>query len=48
VDSWLTGVNTNVDGKTERIVARYTGSAVEYRKKCKESGLAGWKGMKVA
>ncbi|KAJ5675502.1 hypothetical protein N7462_008399 [Penicillium macrosclerotiorum] len=48
VDSWLTGVNTNVDGKTERIVARYTGSAIEYRKMCKEHGLAGWKDLTVA
>ncbi|CAI7579968.1 unnamed protein product [Penicillium discolor] len=48
VDSWLTGVNTNVDGKKERIVARYTGSAVEWRKKCKESGLKGWEDLRVA
>lgn len=43
VDSWMTGVNTNVSGKTVRSVARYTGSAVEYRKRCKEYALSGGK-----
>ncbi len=31
VDSWMTGINRNVAGKQTRIVARYTGSAPEYR-----------------
>ncbi len=31
VDSWMTGVNRNVEGKQVRIVARYTGSAPTYR-----------------
>jgi len=31
IDSWMTGVNRNVAGKQTRIVARYTGSAPEYR-----------------
>ncbi|KAJ5114090.1 flavoprotein [Penicillium angulare] len=48
VDSWLTGVNTNVDGKKERTVARYTGNAVEYRRRCKETRLAGWKGLNIS
>lgn len=33
VDSWMTGVNTNVKGRNVRSVVRYTGSAVEYRKR---------------
>lgn len=45
VDSWLTGVNTNVHGKTVRTVARYTGSAVDYRKRCKELQAGGWPGL---
>ncbi|OQO10799.1 hypothetical protein B0A48_04099 [Cryoendolithus antarcticus] len=36
VDSWMTGVNKNVAGKQKRIVARYMGSAPEFREKCKE------------
>ncbi|KAK4959111.1 hypothetical protein LTR10_003910 [Elasticomyces elasticus] len=36
VDSWMTGVNKNVAGKQKRIVARYMGSAPEFREKCNE------------
>jgi cation diffusion facilitator CzcD-associated flavoprotein CzcO len=31
VDSWMTGVNSNVAGRQTRIVARYTGSAAGFR-----------------
>ncbi|KAL3456176.1 putative flavoprotein [Aspergillus heterothallicus] len=48
VSSWLTGVNTNVDGKQERTVAKYCGSAVDYRKRCRQCRLAGWKGFVFA
>ena len=48
VNSWLTGVNTNIDGKQERTVARYCGSAVEYRNRCQQCRLAGWKGLNFA
>ena len=34
VDSWMTGVNQNVEGKQVRIIARYSGSAPEYRQWC--------------
>jgi hypothetical protein len=46
VDSWMTGVNKNIEGKTVRSVARYSGSAVEYRRKCAECKEAGWAGLK--
>ena len=36
VDSWMTGVNMNVDGKQERSIVRYSGTAPEYRKRCNE------------
>jgi cation diffusion facilitator CzcD-associated flavoprotein CzcO len=36
VNSWMTGVNTNVDGKQTRIIARYSGSAPAYRARCDE------------
>jgi len=36
VDSWLTGVNKNVAGKQERIIARYSGAAPEFRRQCNE------------
>lgn len=34
VDSWMTGVNKNVAGKQVRTVARYMGSAPDFRKEC--------------
>ncbi|KAJ9626771.1 hypothetical protein H2204_009916 [Knufia peltigerae] len=48
VDSWMTGINTNVSGKQTRSVARYAGSALEYRRRCEASKLAGWKGLQFA
>ncbi|KAL3424158.1 phenylacetone monooxygenase [Phlyctema vagabunda] len=34
VDSWMTGVNKNLATKQERIIARYSGGAVEHRRRC--------------
>ena len=34
VDSWMTGINLNVEGKQTRTVVRYTGTAPEYRARC--------------
>lgn len=48
VDSWMTGVNSNVKGKQVRSVARYAGSAVDFRKKCEDCKSAGWKGLYFA
>ena len=42
VDSWLTGVNANVPGKSERFIARYCGSAVDYRERCEQNRREGW------
>ncbi len=36
VDSWMTGINRNVEGKQTRIIARYSGSAPAYREHCNE------------
>src|ERR1700681_1368502 len=36
VNSWMTGINSNVDGKQTRIIARYSGSAPAYRARCEE------------
>jgi len=33
VDSWMTGINQNVEGKQTRIIARYSGSAPLFREK---------------
>lgn len=48
VDSWMTGVNTNVKGKTVRSVARYAGGSIEYRRRCRECQEKGWTGFAFA
>jgi cation diffusion facilitator CzcD-associated flavoprotein CzcO len=48
VDSWMTGVNKNVKGKTVRNVARYAGSAVEFRRRCEECKAREWEGLDFA
>ncbi|KAK4078817.1 hypothetical protein Purlil1_11893 [Purpureocillium lilacinum] len=46
VDSWMTGVNRNVEGKTVRNIARYAGSATEFRRRCEESKAENYKGFR--
>ena len=48
VDSWMTGINRNVDGKTKRIVARYSGSAPAYRERCDAVAAKGYDELKLA
>jgi hypothetical protein len=43
VNSWMTGVNTNVAGKQVRIINRYSGSAPAYRAKCDDVAAKGYK-----
>ncbi|EME44976.1 hypothetical protein DOTSEDRAFT_61582 [Dothistroma septosporum NZE10] len=43
VDSWMIGINRNVKGKSMKSVVRYSRSAIEYRKWCREGGEGGWK-----
>jgi cation diffusion facilitator CzcD-associated flavoprotein CzcO len=43
IDSWMTGVNLNVDGKSKRILARYSGSAPDYRAWCDRVAAGGYK-----
>jgi cation diffusion facilitator CzcD-associated flavoprotein CzcO len=48
VNSWMTGINSNVEGKQTRIIARYSGSAPAYRAKCDEVAARGYEGMILA
>jgi cation diffusion facilitator CzcD-associated flavoprotein CzcO len=48
VDSWMTGINRNVEGKERRIVARYSGSAPAYRAKCDEVAAKGYDELRLA
>lgn len=43
VDSWMTGVNTNIDGREKRVVVMYRGGAVSYRRWCREAADGGYK-----
>jgi cation diffusion facilitator CzcD-associated flavoprotein CzcO len=43
VDSWMTGVNQNVEGKQVRIIARYSGTAPEYRDWCDRVAADGYR-----
>ncbi|CAH0295601.1 NAD(P)/FAD-dependent oxidoreductase [Roseomonas sp. CECT 9278] len=45
VDSWMTGVNSNVAGKQVRHVARYTGSAPTYRAWADDIAARGYAGV---
>ncbi|MBS0559808.1 MAG: NAD(P)/FAD-dependent oxidoreductase [Proteobacteria bacterium] len=45
VNSWMTGVNSNVEGKQVRIINRYAGSAPAYRARCDEVAAKGYEGI---
>ncbi len=43
VNSWFTGINSNIDGKQTRVIARYSGSAPEYRATCDAVAAGGYR-----
>lgn len=48
IDSWMTGINTNVEGKQVRTLARYSGSAPAYRAWCDAVAASGYKEIDLA
>lgn len=42
VDSWMTGINLNVDGKDQRRVVVYSGTSPEYRATCDDVAAGGY------
>ena len=48
VNSWMTGINTNVEGKQTRIIARYSGSAPAYRARCEQVAAKHYDEMALA
>jgi hypothetical protein len=44
----MTGVNQNVEGKNVRIVARYSGTAPEYREWCDRVAADGYRELVLA
>ncbi len=47
VNSWMTGINSNVEGKQTRIVARYSGSAPAYRARCDAVAASGYAELRL-
>ncbi|HRD75207.1 MAG TPA: NAD(P)/FAD-dependent oxidoreductase, partial [Hyphomicrobiaceae bacterium] len=48
VDSWMTGVNTNIEGKSKRVLARYSGSAPDFRAWCDRVAEGGYRELHLA
>jgi hypothetical protein len=44
----MTGINSNVEGKQTRIVARYSGSAPAYRARCDAVAASGYGELMLA
>jgi cation diffusion facilitator CzcD-associated flavoprotein CzcO len=48
VDSWMTGINRNVAGKSVRTIARYSGSAPAYRARCDQVAAENYRAMALS
>ncbi|MBT3331839.1 MAG: NAD(P)/FAD-dependent oxidoreductase [Rhodospirillaceae bacterium] len=48
IDSWMTGVNMNVEGKQTRTLVRYSGSAPEYREWCDKVADQGYQELTLS
>ncbi|MEN9316864.1 MAG: hypothetical protein RIS35_3257 [Pseudomonadota bacterium] len=48
IDSWMTGVNRNVDGRAQRRLARYSGTGPAYRAHCEAIAADGYRGIGFA
>ena len=47
VDSWMTGINSNIEGRQARIIARYSGSAQSYRSRCNGVAASGYQELNL-
>jgi hypothetical protein len=43
----MTGINSNVEGKQTRIIARYSGSAPDYRARCDAVTAEGYQELEL-
>jgi cation diffusion facilitator CzcD-associated flavoprotein CzcO len=48
VNSWMTGINSNLAHKQTRIIARYSGSAPAYRQRCDAVAADGYRELAVS
>ena len=44
----MTGINRNVEGKQTRIIARYSGSAPDYRARCDPVAAEGYRELALS
>jgi hypothetical protein len=48
VDSWATGINSNVEGRNVRRILQYQGGAPSYRARCDDVATNGYMGMTLS
>jgi cation diffusion facilitator CzcD-associated flavoprotein CzcO len=48
VDSWMTGINRNVDGKQTRRIMRYSGGHPAFRERCEAVAASGYRELALA
>ena len=48
IDSWMTGINLNVEGKNKRVLARYSGSAPDFRAWCERMAAGNYKELALS
>jgi cation diffusion facilitator CzcD-associated flavoprotein CzcO len=48
VDSWMTGINRNVEGKQTRRIMRYSGGHPKFRERCDAVAAAGYRELSLA
>jgi cation diffusion facilitator CzcD-associated flavoprotein CzcO len=48
VDSWMTGINRNVEGKQVRRIMRYSGGHPKFRERCEAVVADGYRGLSLA
>jgi hypothetical protein len=48
IDSWMTGVNRNVEGKQTRKVMRYSGGHPAFREHCNAVAADGYRELALA
>jgi hypothetical protein len=48
VDSWMTGINRNVEGKQVRRIMRYSGGHPAFREHCEAAAADGYRQLALA
>jgi hypothetical protein len=48
IDSWMTGINRNVEGKQVRRIMRYSGGHPAFRERCDAVAADGYRQLSLA